>query len=582
MNQIKVLSDNLINKIAAGEVLERPSSAVKELVENSIDASATKIKVNVRNGGKTEIRVSDNGHGLSKKDLELALKRHATSKLSIENFSNIKTLGFRGEALPSIASVSEMTIQSNDKYDQDGIMIEISSGNLKKIRPVNQSKGTQVSVKNLFFYTPARLKFLKSENYESLLIKRTIQKLALSYHRIEFSLLMNGKEIIKTNPIHKESYFQSLENRVSEVLGKEFVENTLKLDETVDNFRLRGLIGLPTFNHSNNNNQFVYVNGRVINDKSINVIFRLAYRDLISFDRYPQLILFIECPPSEVDINVHPAKSEVRFQSINHLRSLIIRTFNETFSKSGLRTNTLNTRKAVSKINSNFSYQKELTLKEKSYNQGYFQNPESKFFLKKSSEEDKIYPLGFARSQFHNTYVISETKTGIIIVDQHAAHERIVYEKLKKDYYNKDVKTQILLIPVIIDLEKIILDNLKGLYKISSRYGLEMDQFGNSSVIVREIPYILTDCDVKKLALDVIDELIENKNTKRIEKQIDSICSRMSCHGSIRAGRELQVDEMNDLLRKIEETPFSAQCNHGRPTYVELKLKDIEKLFGRK
>ena len=329
MSHIKVLPDDLINKIAAGEVLERPSSAVKELVENSIDAGAKKIQIFIRNGGKTEITVIDDGNGIDSNQLELAIKRHATSKIDKGNLDHIKTLGFRGEALPSIASVSEMTIKSNVNLDQNGTIINIVAGNIKKIGPINQTKGTSVSVKNLFFSTPARLKFLKTENYESLLIKRIIQKLAISNHTIEFNLSINDKTIIKTNSLKISSVHESLKNRVSEILGKDFVENSIPLNQKIENFRFSGILGIPTFNHSNSNNQYIFVNGRIVSDKSINMIFKLAYRDFIPFDRYPQLILFIECPFSEVDINVHPAKREVRFQDTKFLRSNIIKKLSQ-------------------------------------------------------------------------------------------------------------------------------------------------------------------------------------------------------------------------------------------------------------
>ncbi|MBS91516.1 MAG: DNA mismatch repair protein MutL [Rickettsiales bacterium] len=584
MTQIKVLPDNLINKIAAGEVLERPSSAVKELVENSIDAGAKKIQIYIRNGGKTEITVVDDGCGIQSNQIELAIKRHATSKLGKGNLSNINTLGFRGEALPSIASVSDMTIKSNVNSDQNGTMLNIVSGNVKKIGPTNQSKGTFVSVKNLFFSTPARLKFLKKENYESLLIKRIIQKLAISNHSIQFNLSINDKNVIRTNNKENSSNLESLKNRVSDILGTDFVENSVILNHKFENFKFRGLLGLPTFHHSNSNNQYVFVNGRVVSDKSINVIFKLAYRDFISFDRYPQLILFIESPSNEVDINVHPAKNEVRFKDINLLRSKIIHIFKETLADAGHRSSSLNTVKAINKFTKNSPYQNNLKLKTelpKEINRENQEDRKDNYFKKKSFEKEPA-PLGYAKSQFHKTYVISETNNGIVIVDQHAAHERIVYEKLKKDFYEKKIKTQILLIPVVIDLDKTTLDNLRDCYEIAEKYGMKIEQFGNESVIVREIPSILSNCDINKLTLDIIDELIDSNDTKPLEKKIDDICSRMSCHGSLRAGRELQVDEMNDLLRKMEKTPYSGQCNHGRPTYIELKLNDIEKLFGRK
>lgn len=584
MEKIKILSNNLINQIAAGEVLERPVSAVKELVENSIDANSKKIDIFIRDGGRTEITVIDNGDGIREDELELSLQRHATSKLNSSNLEKISTLGFRGEALPSIASVSEMIIRSNTNSDQLGKEIKIVYGNVKSVKPVNQKKGTFISVKNLFFSTPARLKFLKSENYESLLIKRIIQKFAISNHKIEFNLFINQKKIINLGNKYDSRKGESFSNRVSQILGEEFLENCIKLNKTKDSFLFSGLLGLPTYNYSNSNNQFIFVNKRIINDKSLNTIFKLAYRDFMSYDRFPQLILFIECPFEEIDINVHPAKTEIRFKDINKLRSYIISSFKNTISSAGHKSSTVNTSRAIKRFSNDTNFQKNLELKDnKSID--YFDENDKKLVEqenKSNSKYTKFYPLGFAKSQFHNTYILSQTEKGIVIIDQHAAHERIVYEKLKNDYYNKEVKTQILLIPEIIDVEKSVLASLNGRFDIAERYGLKMEAFGGNSVIVREIPGILSDCNIKELTKDLINELIEFDDSSSIEKQINSICSTMSCHGSIRAGREMQVDEMNDLLRRMENTPFSGQCNHGRPTYVELNICDIEKLFGRK
>ena len=581
MKKIKILSNNLINKIAAGEVVERPVSVIKELVENSIDANSKKISIHIRNGGKTEIKVIDDGDGIRSDELELSVKRHATSKLNSGNLNNISTLGFRGEALPSIASISEMTISSNVNSDLVGREITIFSGETKNLKPINQQKGTVITIKNLFFSTPARLKFLKSDNYESLLIKRMTQKFALSFLDIEFDLFVNRKNILNLRNDYLASE-DKLRKRASEILGKEFAENSVKLDQIRDNFEFGGLLGLPTFHHSNTNNQFVFVNNRVVSDKSISSIFKVAYRDFISWDRFPQLILFIKCPTDEVDINVHPAKSEVRFKDINKLRSIIISSFRTTISSAGYRASSTNTLKAVEKFSLNQKFKNNTNLR--NYEAELKTHEiEPRFSSKKkdSQETPEIYnPLGYAKSQYHNTYIVSQTKSGIVIVDQHAAHERIVYEKLKKDFYNKSAKTQILLIPEIINIEKGVLENLKDKFEITEKYGLKIEQFGADSIIVREVPNILSECNIKKLVLNLIDELLDFDKSELLESQINKICSSMACHGSIRAGREMEVDEMNDLLRRMENTPFSGQCNHGRPTYIELDLNDIEKLFG--
>ena len=586
MNKIKILPDEIINQIAAGEVLDRPSSAVKELVENSVDANSKKISVFVRDGGKTEIIVTDDGDGISKKDLELAVTRHATSKLNEKKIDTLSFLGFRGEALPSIGSVSEMFIKSNINEDQNGMMIEIISGIKKKIRPVNHRKGTTVSVKKLFFSTPARLKFLKTDNYESLLIKRIVQKLALCNYDIDFDLTINNKKSILTKNDKNSDKKEKLERRVASLLGSEFIDNSIFINETSENFKFKGYIGIPTFHHSNTNNQFLFVNGRVVQDKSMNVIFKVAYRDFMSYDRFPQLVLFIECPQDEVDVNVHPSKNEMRFRNLNYLRSKILKVFESNLITAGHRASTLNTVKAIEKFSFKSNQKTFLQLKDEKFNDESLNSLNHSFDKNNIDEQDKenssLFPLGYAKSQFHKTYIISETDEGIIIIDQHAAHERLVYERLKKDFFEKKIKTQILLIPVVIDIDFSVIENIEKKLQQVSEYGVKIEIFGKNSVIVRELPHILANCNVKKLVIDLIEEVVETNDSKSVENEINKICSKMACHGSIRAGRDLQVDEMNDLLRKMESTPFSGQCNHGRPTYVELKIDDIEKLFGRK
>jgi DNA mismatch repair protein MutL len=586
MNKIKILPDEIINQIAAGEVLDRPSSAVKELVENSIDANSKKISIFVREGGKAEIVVTDNGNGISKQELELAVTRHATSKLNEKKIDSLSFLGFRGEALPSIGSVSEMIIKSNTNNNQDGMMIEVVSGIKKKIRPVNHRKGTTVSVKKLFFSTPARLKFLKTDNYESLLIKRIVQKLALCNFHIDFDLTINNKNAILTKSDQNSDKKKMLERRVETLLGPQFIDNSIYINEISENFKFKGYLGIPTFHHSNTNNQFLFVNGRVVQDKSMNVIFKVAYRDFMSYDRFPQLVLFIECPQDEVDVNVHPSKNEMRFRNLNYLRSKILKVFKSKLITAGHRASTLNTLKAIEKFSFKSNQNTFLQLKDETFNDENLNNLSHSLDKSKVNEPDRetpsVFPLGYAKSQFHKTYIISETDEGIMITDQHAAHERLVYEKLKKDFFEKKIKSQILLIPVVIDIDSSVIKNLEQKLQHFCKYGVKMEIFSKTSVIVRELPHILANCNVKKLVVDLIEELVDTDDSKSVENEINKICSKMACHGSIRAGRDLQVDEMNDLLRKMESTPFSGQCNHGRPTYVELKIGDIEKLFGRK
>ena len=574
MTEIKLLSDNLINKIAAGEVLERPVSAVKELIENSLDAGARKIDIFIRNGGRSEIIVSDDGEGIRHDQLKIALARHATSKLSFSRLDKINTLGFRGEALSSIASVSEFSLSSNDNNLREGHEIKIIYGDFKYIKPISQKRGTRVTIKNLFFSTPARLKFLKSENYESSLIKRLIQKFAIINIDTNFNLFIDNKIIIQTSTSKDTKEQNRFIQRVTEILGKDFTENSFELNESKNNLSLCGLLCLPTFNYSNTNNQFVYVNGRVINDRSINTIFKVAYRDVIFHDRFPQLILNIKCPLNWVDINVHPMKSEVRFEDLNFLKSFIIKSFRNGLEKIGHRVSNSNSSKIISK----FVEQESLILKEKSKSTESSRNSYDQIIKDKKT----TYPLGFAKSQFHQNYIISQTESGIVIVDQHAAHERIVYEKLKEEYYKKKVKTQILLLPVIINMESFVLKDLQTNFKKLSDYGIKIELFGSNSIIVREIPSLIHDCDIKKLIEVLVAEIMDWDSCDSVEKEINRICSTMACYGSIRSGRKLEIEEMNDLLRTMENSKYAGQCNHGRPTYIELNLNEIEKLFGRK
>ena len=580
MSEIKLLSDSLINKIAAGEVLERPASAVKELVENSIDAGAKKIDIFIGNGGKSNITVLDDGRGIKKDELEKAVLRHTTSKLNSSNLNCIKTMGFRGEALSSIASVSDFSISSNQKNNSEGYEIKIVSGKVKYVKPINQKKGTCVKVRNLFFSTPARLKFLKSENYESILIKRLIQNFAIIHFDKEFNLYLNNKITIKTSLSKDREVKNRFFNRVNQILGTDFVENSIDLEAHSEFISLSGLLGYPTFNYSNSNNQFVFVNGRVINDKTLNTIFRVAYKDVMFHDRFPQLILNIKCPHDWVDVNVHPMKNEVRFSDFNLLKSFIIKTFRDSFEKIGYENNKLKSSTPLVEENNVNGFQEKIKLKETNYSNYEINNNYDS--LQESNKPEHFYPLGHAKSQFHANYIISETEEGIIIVDQHAAHERIVYESLKKDYYENKIKTQLLLIPIILNLDNLVIKDYEKKLENLGKFGLKIDVFGSNSVIVREIPALVSDCNVKNLVDAVINDMANENSLNYLETEVNKICSTIACHGSIRSGRKLEVEEMNDLLRKMENTKNSGQCNHGRPTFIKLNIVEIEKLFGRK
>lgn len=580
--KIKNLPDFVINKIAAGEVVERPVSVVKELIENSIDADSSKIDIHIRGGGKNEIIVADNGLGILNEDLLLSVRRHATSKILNENLTNISTLGFRGEALSSISSVSDFFLSTNSNNNYLGFEINLTAGKLKSNKPTNKVRGTTIKVKNLFFNIPARLKFLKSDNYEALLIKRIVQKFSLSFLDIEFNLFVDDKKIFQSPAIKEKNWHEKLVLKSTKVLGDDCLDNLIKISEKSEKFLVRGLLGIPTFNFSNSNNIFFFVNNRIVSDKSITSIIRVAYRDFLAHDRFPQLVLFVDCSSSEVDINVHPMKHEVRFRDLQSLKSLIINSIKKNLEKTNHLASSINSKKAINKFIFNEEAQDKLFLKETKIKNPQFESNDSVHNKNHEADINTQYPLGFAKTQLHDTYIISENKKGIVITDQHAAHERIVYERLKKDYYGNEIKRQILLIPAIIELDNLVVKNIEKTIKVADEYGVKIEIFGNNSIIVREIPIILGNCNIKKFVLDLMDELVETSNIDSLEEKINKICSSIACHGSIRAGRTMEVDEMNDLLRRMEDTPFSGQCNHGRPTYVELKLNDIEKLFGRK
>ena len=580
--KIKILPDFVVNKIAAGEVVERPVSVVKELIENSIDADSSKIDIHIRGGGKNEIIVVDNGLGIVEDDLLLSVRRHATSKILNENLTNISTLGFRGEALSSISSVSDFFLSTNSNNTSLGFEINLTAGKLKSNKPINKVRGTTIKVKNLFFNIPARLKFLKSDNYEALLIKRIVQKFSLSFLDIEFNLFIDDKKTFQSSVIKEKSWDEKLLLRSTKVLGEDCLDNSIKISEKSEKFLIRGLLGIPTFNFSNSNNIFFFVNNRIVSDKSITSIIRVAYRDFLAHDRFPQLVLFVDCSSSEVDINVHPMKHEVRFRDLPSLKSLIINSIKKNLEKTNHLASSINSKKAINQFIFNEEAQEKIFLNEKKIKSSQFESKDSDHKKSYDADVNTQYPLGFAKTQLHDTYIISENKKGIVITDQHAAHERIVYEKLKKDYYGNEIKRQILLIPAIIELDNLVVKNIEKTIKVAHEYGVKIEIFGNNSIIVREIPVILGNCNIKEFVLDLIDELVETSKIDSLEEKINKVCSSMACHGSIRAGRNMEIDEMNDLLRRMEDTPFSGQCNHGRPTYVELKLNDIEKLFGRK
>lgn len=603
---IRQLSSETINRIAAGEVIERPASVVKELVENSIDAGANEIEVVTVGGGLSLIRITDNGSGMPPHDLLIAVERHATSKLPEDNLFEIKTLGFRGEALPSIGSVASLRISSRTHDAEDGFEIKVIQGRKEDLKPAALNYGTKVEVRDLFSTTPARLKFLKSERAENSAITDTIKRLAMAHPEIGFSLTTGERSSLRLPICEQKS--EGILQRLGGIMGKEFIADALPIDCKTENIKMFGYTGLPTLHRPDTSQQFLFVNGRPVKDRVVLGAVRAAYDDLIPKGRHPLLALFIVINPSDVDVNVHPCKAEVRFRDGGRIRALMVSSIQQALEAGGHRTSSrtgLLAMKALENSLQNKSYtfnnspntypsllNKEFKSREFISNFDYeMQAP----FLEvqrpsaDTSANDGITspnqlnrPLGAARAQLHETYIIAQTKDSVIIVDQHAAHERLVYERIKSMLNKGGVLRQSLLIPEIIKLTD---DEILALLERSSELaelGLILEPFGSGAIAVREVPALLGNTDVISMIKDIVAEISMDGSGSPLKDRLEEICSRMACHGSVRAGRRLSADEMNALLREMEETPYTGQCNHGRPTYIELKLTDIERLFGRK
>ena len=609
--RIRLLPNDLINKIAAGEVIERPASAVKELVENSIDAGATKIEIIMRNGGRTFVSVTDNGCGMSKRDLVLAVERHATSKLPTDNLDSISTLGFRGEALPSIGAVSRLTIKTRSKDMDTGWSINVTGGDIEAVVPSPLKIGTQVEIRDLFYATPARLKFLKTDRTETGRTIEVIRRIAMVNPNISFTLNDGTRTNIRFNGAQGNLPNIQL-SRIGEVLGRDFEENSLLIEAEREGFILTGYAGLPTLNKRTSSHQFLFVNGRPVQDKLVYGAVRAAYSDFLAYDRHPFVVLFLNAPGSTLDVNVHPAKSEVRFQEPGLVRGLIIGALKKALTEAGYQTSSTISNAALGILNKSIS--KISPTGVRSPGQSYkTREPSQNNYLPSSFANSEIanghldlnsapmartdspshqsseslneiasFPLGAAQAQLHKNYIVAQTNEGLVIVDQHAAHERLVYEKMKIDLKEGGIKRQVLLIPEVVDLEHVKIQRLLGLKDDFARLGLILEKFGEGAILVREIPSILGDINVKNLVIDIVDELEEFGSSTVLEDKLGHICGTIACHSSVRSGRTLRVEEMNALLREMEATPHSGQCNHGRPTYVELKLSDIEKLFGRR
>jgi DNA mismatch repair protein MutL len=590
---IRFLNPTLINQIAAGEVIERPASAIKEMVENSIDANASKIDVLVRDGGRSHIVVTDNGTGMTPEDLQLAIERHATSKIPDEDLFNIRTMGFRGEALPSIGAVSRLTITSCHKDSFEAWQIQVYGGEKSEISPASLNSGTKVEVRDLFFATPARLKFLKSPTTELNHIKDILQCLALAHPLIHFSLFDGEKKIFTYVPN---------DQRVATILGQDFLENAVEVQAERENLKISGWISIPTYNKTNSLHQYLYVNGRPVKDKLLAGSLRAAYQDYLASNRYPVVCLFLTIALDEVDVNVHPAKAEVRFRDTQLVRSFLISALKHALEGSAQRTSTTITSQAVAMLResthpstpslpsvsrpSTFFERSCLPLTPKSpahFHQAMkpvYVAPTIKLPQPRSEENSSIYPLGQAKAQIHNTFILAEAANELIIVDQHAAHERLVYEQFKHQLAEGYFPSQALLIPEIIHLSDEQLTLIHPYLTHLSHYGFGIDIFVES-LVIREVPTLLSKINLPAFFKDMIDEIKDHGDHLIVRETFNEILADKACHNSIRAGRQLSIDEMNALLRQMEQTLFSGQCNHGRPTYVKLSKQDLEKLFER-
>ncbi len=597
---IRFLDPTLINQIAAGEVIERPASAIKELVENAIDAGATKIDVVVREGGRTLISITDNGHGMTQSDLVLAVERHATSKIPDSDLFNIRTLGFRGEALPSIGAVSRLTITSRTSNDDTAWRLLIEGGTKGEPVPASFGFGTRVDVRDLFYATPARLKFLKAPATELSHTTDILNRLALAHPEIQFSLMDSDRQVF--------SYTENMD-RVASILGKEFSSNACPVLVEREGLTLKGHISVPTFNRSNATGQYLFVNGRPVKDKILSAAVRVAYQDFLANNRHPVLALFLEIDPAEVDINVHPAKAEVRFRDAGLVRGVLISALKNALQEAAHRSSTTIAQSAIiafqrpssplttpvdsqspswpgktysgraSSASPRFSFPDRHLTQDLQETLATYQEAPSPEPTPETLEE---YPLGIARAQIHSTYILAEAADSLVIVDQHAAHERLVYEKMKLEQAAHGIKRQALLLPEIVDLPEEALKAILSRITDFVQLGLIIEAFGLSAVMVREVPALLLKADWKQLIQDLAAEIQELDSTLSLSEQLNEILGTLACHNSVRAGRQLSLEEMNALLRQMEATPYSGQCNHGRPTYVKLHRYDIEKLFGRR
>ena len=595
---VRQLTDAVINRIAAGEVVERPASVVKELVENALDAGAGRIEVVTDGGGRRLVRVSDDGAGMTRADLALAVERHATSKLPEDDLMAISTLGFRGEALPSIGAVGRLSIVTRHADEPHAWAIDVEGGVKSALRPAALGQGTRVELRDLFYATPARLKFLKTDRAEAEAVREVVRRLAMSRPEVAFTLAGEERAPVTwaaamPGPVGRLA-------RLGDILGAGFQQNAIAVADAREGLAIEGYAGLPTLSRANALGQYLFVNGRPVRDKLLLGAVRGAYADYLPRDRHPIVALFITLDPREVDVNVHPAKTEVRFRDAGRARSLIVRALTEALTRDARRAATTGGSATVAAFRPAAWDWRASPAHPGPAAPGHGPAAAAMGFAEAAQTEFAVgapaaapaaaeafaaelidRPLGAARAQLHETYIVAQTRDGMVIVDQHAAHERLVYERLKA-VLARGVARQILLIPEIVEMDEADVERLSARAEALARYGLMIEPFGPGAVAVRETPALLGEIDAGGLLRDLAEHLAEWDETLPLERRLMHVAATMACHGSVRAGRRLKAEEMNALLREMEATPNSGQCNHGRPTYVELKLGDIERLFGRR
>ncbi|MBZ9896426.1 DNA mismatch repair endonuclease MutL [Mesorhizobium sp. BR1-1-6] len=623
---IRQLSETMINQIAAGEVIERPASVVKELVENALDAGAGKVEVVTSGGGLNLIRVTDDGFGIPEQELSLAIARHCTSKLA-EDIHDIRSLGFRGEALPSIGSVSRLSIRSRTAASDSAAEIGIEGGRISPVRPAAANRGTTVEVRDLFFATPARLKFMKGERAESSATSDVVKRIAIAFPTVRFTLTGSDRSTLEL-PATDDSAEGSL-RRIAQVMGVEFPDNSIAIDAMREGVHLTGHVSIPSFTRANALQQYAYVNGRPVRDKLIAGAIRGAFADVLPRDRHAVTVLFLTLDPAIVDVNVHPAKADVRFRDPGLVRGLIVGAIRQALAEAGIRAATSGAAGMMAAFrpgaasyayggpaNGHRSYeaayrasgsagfdharspQRPLDMEFQGSgferNGGFGENEQAAFDAGPIASADARAGqgeaaetllgtvLGAARAQVHENYIVAQTRDSLVIVDQHAAHERLVYEALKNALHARAVPSQMLLLPEIVDLPEEDAERLATHSETLARFGLGIERFGPGAVAVRETPSMLGETNVQQLVRDLADEIADNDTVDTLKERLDKIAATMACHGSVHSGRLLKAEEMNALLRQMEATPGSGTCNHGRPTYIELKLADIERLFGRR